>query len=64
MEYAIGLDLGTSRCKAVALSTGGEVLAKASVSYGLSRPRPGWVEQDPVQVWESALSCLKQLMDQ
>jgi gluconokinase len=64
MEYTIGLDLGTSRCKAVALSTIGEVLAKASVSYELSKPHPGWVEQDPAQVWESARGCLKQLIDQ
>ncbi|MEJ2708045.1 MAG: gluconokinase [Anaerolineales bacterium] len=64
MEYYIGLDLGTSRCKAVALSTVGEVLGKASVSYGLSRPNPGWVEQDPAQVWEGAQSCLEQLTDQ
>jgi len=64
MEYYIGLDLGTSRCKAVALSTGGEILAKASAPYGLSKPHPGWVEQDPAQVWQSARSCLKQLMEQ
>lgn len=64
MEYYIGLDLGTSRCKAVALSTVGEVLAKASASYGLSSPSPGWVEQDPAQVWEGALSCLEQLIHQ
>jgi gluconokinase len=64
MEYYIGLDLGTSRCKAVALSTIGEVLAKASVPYEFSRPGSGWVEQDPAQVWQGALNCLEHLTNQ
>ncbi len=43
----VGLDLGTSGLKAVALSASGEIVARASAGYPTSRPRPGAAEQDP-----------------
>jgi xylulokinase len=43
----VGLDVGTSGVKAVAISTEGELRATAEESYPLSTPRPGWSEQDP-----------------
>ena len=47
MSVAVGLDVGTSGVKALAVSQDGEVLARAEAGYGLSTPRPGWAEQDP-----------------
>ncbi|MGI4799135.1 MAG: xylulokinase [Janthinobacterium lividum] len=43
----IGVDLGTSACKALAIDTAGAVIATASAEYELSTPRPGWAEQAP-----------------
>jgi xylulokinase len=43
----VGLDIGTSGAKALALSEGGEVVARAEEKYELSIPCPGWAEQDP-----------------
>jgi xylulokinase len=43
----VGLDVGTSGLKAIALSPTGEVLARAEREYPLSTPQPGWAEQDP-----------------
>ncbi len=48
----IGLDLGTTNCKAVLLDADGHVRAKASESYKLLIPRPGWAEQDVRLMWE------------
>ena len=61
MSVAVGLDVGTSGVKALAVSETGEVLARAEVGYGLSTPRPGWAEQDPADWWratEEALAAL------
>ncbi len=61
MSVAVGLDVGTSGVKALAVSEAGEVLASAEVGYGLSTPRPGWAEQDPADWWratEEALAAL------
>src|SRR5437588_1976398 len=43
----VGLDVGTTAVKAVALSETGDVLARAEREYPLSTPRPGWSEQGP-----------------
>jgi xylulokinase len=57
----IGLDVGTSGVKAVAISAEGELLASAEESYPLSTPRPGWAEQDPDDWWRAAQAALARL---
>jgi xylulokinase len=43
----LGLDVGTSSCKAILIGADGDVLASASAGYPLSIPRPNWAEQNP-----------------
>jgi xylulokinase len=57
----VGLDVGTSGVKAVAVSRDGEVLARAERGYPLSTPRPGWAEQDPDDWWEGTQGALADL---
>jgi len=54
----IGLDVGTTGVKALAVSPDGEVLARAERGYDLSSPRPGWSEQDPEDWWRAAQDAL------
>jgi gluconokinase len=42
----IGLDIGTTSCKAVVFDAAGRPVATASESYPLLVPRRGWAEQD------------------
>lgn len=49
-EALLGIDIGTSGCKALLIDANGAVLASRTETYGLSQPRPGWTEQDP-QLW-------------
>ena len=61
MTALVGLDVGTSGVKALAISPTGELLARAERDYPLSTPQPGWAEQDPAD-WrraaEEALAAL------
>jgi xylulokinase len=57
----IGLDVGTTGVKGVAISPDGEVMASASEEYPLSTPRPGWAEQDPEDWWRATQACLARL---
>jgi xylulokinase len=57
----IGLDVGTTGVKAVAISHEGRMLASASEEYALSTPQPGWAEQDPEDWWRAAQTCLARL---
>ncbi len=43
----LGIDIGTSSCKAVAVGRDGTPLASATCGYPLSTPREGWSEQNP-----------------
>jgi xylulokinase len=45
-DVYIGLDLGTSGLKAVALSASGAILARSGVTYRTRQPAPGAYEQD------------------
>jgi xylulokinase len=57
----VGLDVGTTGVKALAISPAGDVLARAEESYELSTPRPGWAEQDPEDWWRAAERALATL---
>ena len=57
----IGLDLGTTCCKAVALTSDSQLLGSASGTYGLRSSRPGWAEQDPDELWQGVREALKTL---
>jgi len=57
----VGIDVGTTAVKAVAIDDEGAVAGRSEESYALSTPQPGWAEQDPddwVRATEKALSSL------
>ncbi len=54
----MGLDVGTTGVKAIAISPDGDVIARAEEEYALSTPRPGWAEQDPEDWWAAAERAL------
>jgi xylulokinase len=61
MSALVGIDVGTSGVKALAISPDGEVLGRAEVGYPLSTPQPGWSEQDPDDWARAADAALAQL---
>ena len=61
MSVVIGVDVGTSGCKAVAIDETGKVLASALVEYPLLSPKPNWAEQNPADWKRAALDVLSQL---
>jgi xylulokinase len=57
----VGLDIGTTGVKALALSEDGAVVGRAEEEYELSIPRPGWAEQDPDDWVRAARTALGRL---
>jgi glycerol kinase len=63
----LAIDQGTSSTKAVLVDELGAVVARGGAPVGCTFPRPGWVEQDPEEIWRSVLlaveDCLQQAPD-
>lgn len=57
----IAVDQGTSATKALLVRADGSVLERASVPLTQRHPRPGWVEQDPMSIFESVHSVISAL---
>lgn len=57
----VGIDVGTTGVKGLAIDPSGVVLARAEAGHGLDTPRPGWAEQDPASWWEGTESVLAEL---
>ena len=60
-ETLVGLDVGTTGVKAVAITTGGELVGSAEEGYPLSTPHPGWSEQDPEDWGRASERALSEL---
>jgi xylulokinase len=58
MTALVGLDVGTSSTKAVAVGPEGAILGRAEVPYRVSMPAPGQAEQDPDLWWRAAEAAL------
>ncbi len=61
MAIVIGLDVGTSGTKAVAVNAAGQVIASAVAEYPLLSPHPNWAEQHPADWKKAAYSVLRDL---
>ena len=61
MTGILAIDQGTTATKALVMSTDGDVESFASVGVKRYYPRPGWVEQDASELWESVLAAVGQL---
>lgn len=59
MSVLVGLDIGTTGARALAITPEGQVIAQATASYPLLLPRPGWAEQHPADWWEAAKTVLR-----
>jgi xylulokinase len=64
LEVVVGLDVGTTGVKAIAVEPGGRVAAVAEHGYPLSTPRAGWSEQDPEDWWRATQVVLGALRAQ
>ncbi len=64
MGLLVGLDVGTTGTRGLAINEAGEVVAEASAEYPLHTPRPGWTEQDPEDWWEATKTVLGTIADQ
>jgi sugar (pentulose or hexulose) kinase len=57
----LGIDVGTSSTKVLALDASGQPVAEGSAPYAVEHPGPGMAETDPARWWEAVVSAVGQL---
>jgi xylulokinase len=57
----LGIDLGTTGCKAAAFSEDGECLAHAYREYPTRSPQPGWAELESRRVWDCVRDVISEV---
>jgi xylulokinase len=62
-KYILAHDTGTGGNKAVLCDLRGQVLHSAYQLYGISYPQPGWVEQDPDELWRAVAATSRQVIE-
>lgn len=59
MDYVMGIDSSTTSVKALIIDEAGQVIAVHSTSLPISRPKPLWSEQNPVDWWNAAVESIR-----
>jgi len=59
MPAFIGIDIGTTGAKTLAIDETGASLASATAEYPLHTPHPGWAEQSPADWWRATVETLR-----
>jgi xylulokinase len=62
MPVYLGIDIGTSGTKTLAIRDDGTLLASATADYPISHPKPGWSEQNPEDWWQATVKTVRQVL--
>ncbi len=62
MGVFLGIDIGTSGTKTLAIDAEGRILADATETYPCYVPKPLWSEQDPEDWWQATVKTVRKVM--
>ncbi|WPH12222.1 glycerol kinase GlpK [Variovorax paradoxus] len=62
MTYLLALDQGTSSSRSIVFDREGRIVAIAQKELTQIYPRPGWVEHDPMEIWQSQLATARDVL--
>lgn len=63
-KYILAVDQSTSGTKALLVDRQGKVTARSSLEHKQIYPRPGWVEHDPLEIYDNVKSCIREVLRQ
>jgi glycerol kinase len=60
--YLLALDQGTSSSRSIVFDETGNIVAQAQQELPQIYPQPGWVEHDPLQIWNGQLATAREAL--
>lgn len=64
MQYIMSLDQGTTSSRCILFDKKGAAVSTAQKEYRQIYPQPGWVEHDPMEIWQSQLEVAQKALEQ
>lgn len=61
-KYILALDQGTSSSRAILFNKQGKIIAIEQEEFPQLYPKPGWVEQNPFDIWNSQLTVMQKVV--
>ncbi len=61
-QYIIALDQGTTSSRAILFDHAADIVDVSQLEFKQYFPKPGWVEHDPEEIWDSQFSVLQRLV--
>ena len=62
MTYLLALDQGTSSSRSILFDAKGTIVSMAQQEFRQIFPQPGWVEHDPLELWQSQWSTAQEAL--
>lgn len=62
MKIVLAIDLGTTGNRVIAFSKEGKIVAKSYYEFPQIFPKPGWVEHNPFDIWNTTKKALKDVI--
>jgi glycerol kinase len=60
LDYILAIDQGTTSTRAILFGAEGSIYHTARVELRQIYPRPGWVEHDPEEIWQSVVATCRE----
>jgi glycerol kinase len=61
-KYIVAIDQGTTGTRVILFNREAEIHSMAYRELRQIYPHPGWVEHDPVEIWESVAACIAEAL--
>ena len=61
--YILSLDQGTTSSRSILFDKSGSIIAIAQKEFSQIFPKPGWIEHDPLEIWESQLATAREVIE-
>ncbi|MFD0696881.1 glycerol kinase GlpK [Paenibacillus sp. GCM10027628] len=61
-KYMLSLDQGTTSSRAILFDKSGAIMGVAQKEFTQIYPKPGWVEHNAEEIWETQLEVLKEVL--
>ncbi|WP_025916661.1 glycerol kinase GlpK [Herminiimonas sp. CN] len=62
MAYLLAMDQGTSSSRSIIFNQSGVIVAQARQEFRQHFPQPGWVEHDPLELWQSQIGTARRAL--